>query len=76
MSETEKRAEPTSWWFQGDSVVELKRQLGEVDAATAVFEVVRHGNKVLLSLHDGDPALTQRLRTPINESHPCPPDCR
>lgn len=61
------------WWFEGESVEELKRQLNATHPAR--LEVHPVGRKIMLnvSLSNGDTRIA--AGEPINESHPCPPWC-
>lgn len=60
------------WWFEGDSVSELRRQL--MAAGSPRLEVHLDGRKILL-LVIPEGRVGQTSNAPINESHPCPPLC-
>jgi len=70
-NETEEQG-GRSWYFEGDSVVELAERLTLIGPANTRLWVRLHGNKVTL-----DPVGPGYSGPPINVSHPCPgsPGC-
>lgn len=61
------------WWFEGDSVSELRRQLNAIESPR--LEVHPDGRKILLYVTVATGAGASTVAGPINESHPCPPWC-
>ena len=69
--------EPRYHWFGPETTAELCKQLTE--AGPCRLEVRGHGRHMTLTVvpvaQAEDLTLTGRLFRPLNESHPCPPDC-
>lgn len=67
--------EPRYHWFGPDTTAELCKQLTE--AGPCRLEVRGHGHNMTLQVVPLNAGSEEALRTfrPLNESHPCPPDC-
>ena len=64
------------WWFQGDSVRELTRQLAEAGAfARLEIHPVGDGLKLFVIASGGVGADEGGGGGGINDSHTCPPSC-
>lgn len=64
------------YWFSGESVRELRRQLDIVgDDARVEFHVEEH--HATIEVHEPPAEGVEPLRPlpPINDSHVCPPSC-
>lgn len=71
----EENLEPRYHWFGPETTAELCKQLTE--AGPCRLEVRGHGHNMTLTVVciGQEEGLTTRLFRPLNESHPCPPDC-
>ena len=68
--------EPRYHWFGPETTAELCKQLTE--AGPCRLEVRGHGTNMTLqvvAIDDGIRAVPTEGFRPLNESHPCPPDC-
>ena len=65
------------WWFEGESVRTIAKQLLRIGSDNARLKVIPDGDKVLLQVVPK--GTTGEAGTagfePVNESHPCPPFC-
>lgn len=62
------------WWFQGDSVRQLKARLA-TSSDEAILKVTPHGNDLTLEVLEPGEAEGRAVGGPLNESHICPPVC-
>lgn len=64
------------FWFQGATVSAL-RDLLNAAGADAILKVNLHGQDATLEVLEPHEAVegAQPVRQPLNESHPCPPQC-
>jgi len=72
-------SKPDFWWFEGESVRTIAKQLLRLGTDNVRFKVIPDGDKVLLQVTGkpsaDDSASVEAVFPPVNESHPCPPDC-
>lgn len=62
------------FWFQGDSVEELRRRLANTGLDVRV-EFHIEGDKAFIHVVDPENGTRAGDEPPINDSHPCPPIC-
>lgn len=61
------------WWFAGDSLAELQRQLSA--GPVGRLEVHLDGKDMTFLVVPSEPAVLEGGGGPINDSHVCPPSC-
>lgn len=60
-------------WFDGATVEELKRRLNAVERP--ILKVAGSGAKTTLEVWDLNASPEAAKLAPLNEAHPCPPQC-